>query len=122
MPKDEFSIDPEECEYAYQQILRQEAFDNAFEQHQQWQEDTYWGGNEHGLSSIDLTKVACLNEIVVNEHDYLALISERDQLQEKIQRYLTQIQELQWTLLGFGTQYPPGDWNSFDDFTDLSGN
>jgi hypothetical protein len=97
-------------------------FDDLLEQHQQWQEDMHWGGNEPDLSSIDLTKVACLNEIVVDEHDYLALISERDQLQEKVKTYLKQIQELQWTLLGFGMEYPPGDWDSFNSFTDLSGN
>ena len=46
MSKNEFSIDPEECEIAYQQIVEREAFDDLFEQYRGQQEDSYLGGPE----------------------------------------------------------------------------
>lgn len=32
------------------------------------------------------------------------------------------IRNLEWVLLGLGTEYPPASYESFDDFTDLSQN
>lgn len=34
----------------------------------------------------------------------------------------SQVRLLKWMLLGFGVDYPPDSWTSFDDFTDLSKN
>ena len=40
-------------------------------------------------------------------------------LEAENERLLKSIRDLEWLVLGYGWPYPPDDWDSFDDFTDL---
>ena len=40
----------------------------------------------------------------------------------RIENLERQLHELKWFLLGFGREYPPKNYDSFDDFTELSKN